>query len=359
MLYRRGVVYWTKFNHRGRTYRLSTGARTRANALRAEALLKAQVIRETGAELPPGRPRSVAGLVRDLAGEHLDLIRGRGRAAPYVASIEIGWRHLLTHFGADAVISDLTHDRIAAYEIGRRQEGARGQTIRRELWQLRWAFRSAQRKGWIDAMPEFPAVDRDPPHATRRGRLVPPKILRAILRELDREARDRLMVIALTGLRATEAMKLTGAWLEGRKGARFIRVPAAAAKSRRERLIPCPSHAAAILVRRRGLLGSEVPLFPVTSHKTQLRRVCRDIGVERITLRDLRTTFASEALAATGDAAAVQDILGHHDLSMTQVYQRSTVKRLRKAARGVEAALLGTVRKKNRAQRFHRARITQ
>jgi len=341
MLYRRGLVYWTKFDHRGRTHRLSTGARTRAESLRTEKLLKAQIVRQEGPTLPAGRPRSVPGLLRDIAGEHLESIRGKGRAAPYVASVEIGWRHLLRHFGEDAFAADVTHDRIAAYEIRRRAEGVRGQSIRRELWQLRWALRSAARKGWIDSLPEFPAVDRDPPHPSRRGRLIPREIVQAILGALDAEARDRVVIAALTGLRATEMQRLTGGWLEGERGAKVIRVPGPSAKNRRERVVPCPAIAAEILDRRRKMLGPRTPLFPVLSHRTQLRRVCRDLGVERIHMRDLRATFASEAMRASGDAAAVQAILGHHDLRMTQVYQRSTIQRLQDASAGVERALFG------------------
>ncbi len=339
MLYLRGRIYWTEFLLRGKRIRVSTGETDRARARRAERLIKAREENRVGPRGTAGRPAGRHGLLRDLSGEHLAEIVGRGKAPGYIASIRIGWRHLLKHFGAEASATDATYDTIRDYEIARRSSGIRGQSIRRELWQLRHALESARRKGWIDRLPDFPAISTDPPHPRRRGRLVPAGVLADVLGRLGQDARERLVVASLTGLRATELQRITADWIEGERGARVIRVPAAAAKNRRERIVGCPPRAATILRDRAKRMNGE-PLFPVASHRTQLARACRDVGLpDTITLRDMRTTYASEALAATGDVAAVQAALGHQDLRMTQIYQRTTVARAVATGRAVARAL--------------------
>jgi len=274
-----------------------------------------------------------------LSGEHVAEIVGRGKQAGYIASVRIGWKHLLGHFGGTTPVGDVTYDGIRDYEIARRAEGIRGQSIRRELWQLRHALASGVRKGWLLTVPAFPPIATDPPHPRRQGRLVPRAILADVLSRLDVDARERFVVASLTGLRSEELVKLSASWLEGKGAALVIHVPAAGAKGKKARIVGCPPAAAKIL-RARAKRAGDAPLFPIASHRTQVNRACRDAGLAApIHLRDMRTTYASEGLAATGDVAAVQAALGHQDLRMTQIYQRTTVARAIKTGLAVAAAL--------------------
>ena len=80
-----------------------------------------------------------------------------------------------------------------------------------------------------------------------------------------------------------------------------------------------------------------MPVFASADHRKSYATAVRRIGYgQPITLRDLRHTHATLALMGTGDATAVQSIMGHGDLATTQQYLSSTQDRI-----GAVAAAVG------------------
>jgi integrase/recombinase XerD len=136
-----------------------------------------------------------------------------------------------------------------------------------------------------------------------------------------------------SGLRVSEALSL-------RKAAATTKAPliAVMGKGGKERLAPLSGPALAAMMAFRDLLGQAAPgaaagpwLFPARSasgHMTRqafardLKRVAAAAGIDsrRVSPHVLRHAFASHLLQNGADLRVVQDLLGHADISTTQIY---------------------------------------
>jgi integrase len=250
--------------------------------------------------------------------------------------------------GADTDPNDITYDGVVAFIGQRRREGLRGQSIRKEVQALKRGFKIALRRAWLDQdLPEGPIVRSDPPRKGSKGKLVRVSDLTRWLDALEdepkaREARLQAELVLRTGLRSMEARRLCWSWVEpapdGVDASALLRVPAEAAKNRRERVLGLTPEALAIVETARQGQGWDEPLLP-GSHVHAYQSASRKIGHRSITLRDLRHCHATWAAQGTGDAAAAQAALGHSDLRTTQRYLTATVERVAGAAKAVGAML--------------------
>ncbi|MFO1132153.1 MAG: tyrosine recombinase [Hyphomicrobiales bacterium] len=166
-----------------------------------------------------------------------------------------------------------------------------------------------------------------------------------------RAARDRQLLKALrllcliellyaTGLRVSELVGLTAQAANAERDFILIR-----GKGGRERLVPVSQTARAALddylsvLRKSGLAGSKW-LFPssgAAGHLTrqhfalELKALGREAGLDAAKLSPhvLRHGFASHLLEGGADLRAVQQMLGHADISTTQIYTHIQAERLR------------------------------
>jgi integrase/recombinase XerD len=155
------------------------------------------------------------------------------------------------------------------------------------------------------------------------------------LRERLEAARIACLIelIYASGLRVSEALSL-------KKSTATTKAPliAVAGKGDKERLAPLSGPARAAMSVFRTLLDQAAPgaasgpwLFPAASasgHMTRqafardLKRVAAAAGIEprRVSPHVLRHAFASHLLQNGADLRVVQDLLGHADISTTQIY---------------------------------------
>lgn len=128
-----------------------------------------------------------------------------------------------------------------------------------------------------------------------------------------------------TGMRRGEILGLR--WDQVDPKARTVR--AVKTKSGRDRVIPLNDVAADILKAQRGKTTGEY-VFPSTSGvgrlkdvKTAFHSACRKAGILGLRFHDLRHTFASRLIQRGADIVAVQKLLGHYSVTMTERYTHS------------------------------------
>jgi integrase/recombinase XerD len=282
-------------------------------------------------------PRTIEAYGRDLA-RFADFLEGKG-----VASVAAVRREHVTGF---------------AVELERLGLGARSRA--RALVAARRFLRHQGAAGEAGADPtDGVATPRFRPPLPR---LLRPDETRTLLAAIETETplglRDRAMLEVLygAGLRVSELVGLPLSGLDLRAG--WVRVTG---KGGRERLVPLggPARDAlaryleearpalakaarreseAVFLSRRGRAMTRQNFFE------RLRRhaIAAGIGAERVSPHVLRHAFATDLLEGGADLRAVQAMLGHADLSTTQVYThvnrarlRETVERRHPRGRGV------------------------
>ncbi len=152
--------------------------------------------------------------------------------------------------------------------------------------------------------------------------------------------RTILEVLYSTGMRAAELAALNVSDLD-----LLSEVTLARGKGKVERLVPLGSYACAALAEYLALRGEraspqEAAVF-INGKGTRLttrtvRRVVRDVARRlglpaSVTPHTLRHSFATHLLDRGADLRSVQELLGHKNLSTTQLYTHLTTKRLRQA----------------------------
>ncbi|HEY8194356.1 MAG TPA: site-specific tyrosine recombinase XerD [Hyphomicrobium sp.] len=147
-----------------------------------------------------------------------------------------------------------------------------------------------------------------------------------------------LEILYATGMRVSELVGLPRAVLRGDR-----RVFSIKGKGGRERLVPLNATARAALDRFLEVAGrfdNSDWLFPSKSaagHMTRqgfaqdLKEVATEaaIGAERVSPHILRHAFASHLLDRGADLRAVQQLLGHADISTTEIYTHVLQERLK------------------------------
>ena len=158
----------------------------------------------------------------------------------------------------------------------------------------------------------------------------------------ERPARERLAFARMTclveliyasGLRVSEVLSLPKSVARTKEPFVVVR-----GKGGKERLAPISNPARAAIAAYRALLNEAAPglavspwLFPADSESGHLTRqaFARDLKVAataagissaRVSPHVLRHAFASHLLQNGADLRVVQDLLGHADISTTQIY---------------------------------------
>jgi integrase/recombinase XerD len=166
-----------------------------------------------------------------------------------------------------------------------------------------------------------------------------------------------LELLAATGLRVSELVGLTLRSVQTEDG--FLTVKG---KGGRERIVPINGRARLVLNSYIPVLNAQADgqpkwLFP--SHgasgtlsrqhfAVELKSLARAAGLDhsRVSPHVLRHVFASDLLAHGADLRAVQQMLGHADISTTQIYTHVQVERMREVVETMHPLSQGLTRQK-------------
>ncbi len=226
-----------------------------------------------------------------------------------------------------------------------RQEGLSARTVARNQVSLRVFFRFLVLEGLLQANP---AEELDSPKTAKTlPQILTPEEVERLLEQPDPAKplgiRDRAMLELLyaTGMRVSELVRLPLTQLNLEGG--YVVVYG---KGSKERIVPLGSEAIKRVtryltaVREHLLKGRDNPLlFLGRSGRGMSRQrfwksiklYGRKAGIrKRMTPHLLRHSFASHLLEGGADLRSVQMMLGHVDISTTQIYTHVTGERLKK-----------------------------
>ena len=217
-------------------------------------------------------------------------------------------------------------------------------TISRKTACLRSFYRHLRREELVEADPtatvEPPAKSRKLPQVLSYGEIK--KLLDSATGAEGIEIRDRALLELMygCGLRASEAVNLELTDIDLRRG--FVRPHG---KGSKERVVPLGGQASAAVARylrsgRPELVGSspERRLFvnfrggPLTRQGLYkiIQRHAKAAGLEgKMSPHTLRHTFATHLLSGGCDLRSVQEMLGHADVSTTQLYTHLSPDRIK------------------------------
>jgi integrase/recombinase XerD len=242
-------------------------------------------------------------------------------------------------------ILDLQQSDLSEFIASLRDEGLGARSVARAVHALHGFFRFAVREGLIAGDPmenlraprAFAALPRHLT-ATQVDALLAAPDVKTPLGLRDRAI---LEVLYATGLRVSELIGLRSGDVDFDVG-----ILTTIGKGRKERLVPVGEEARRWIVRYqdevrprlfRGLAPHELFLSERGRRLTRMglwgvvRRHAVTAGVEKtLTPHVLRHSFATHLLERGADLRALQAMLGHADISTTQIYTHVTRERLRK-----------------------------
>ncbi len=295
---------------------------------------------------PDNNPETQRSSSEELIDQFLDAIwMERGLSAntlgAYRADLMTLWRGL-----AASNIAIETAEKADLLEfIARRVEaGAKPRSTARQLSSFRRFFRYIMREGLRDTDPtadiEMPRIGRSLPKSLTEDEV--DSLLQAPNTDEPLGHRDRAMLELLyaTGLRVTELINLKHSQVNFNQG--VLRI---IGKGDRERLIPLGDESQRWLKdfidgpRMEILLERQTDyLFPTRRGDRMTRqafwhiikRYAQKAGIDKkLSPHSLRHAFATHLLNRGADLRVVQLLLGHSDLSTTQIYTHVAKERLK------------------------------
>jgi len=238
-------------------------------------------------------------------------------------------------------ISEVSTSLIGEYASFLKNKGLSISSISRKLSATRMFYRFLLAEGVVR---ENPAQGVFSP---RRGRKIPgylslkevENLLSAPLTNSQLGLRDKAILECLyaTGIRISELVDLNGRDLNLASG--WLKVKG---KGSQERMVPLGKQAIKWInryLRERGEKNRDLPIFLNRYGRKISRQACWKLikkyagkaGINKvISPHTLRHSFATHLISRDADLRSVQQLLGHVNISTTQIYTHITQERLRK-----------------------------
>ena len=244
-------------------------------------------------------------------------------------------RDLAGFLGAARPVDEAGTEDIRRYLARQSDSGMAARTLARRLSAIRQFYRFLYAEG---LRPDNPATAIDSP---RQGRSLPKVLGEAEVEQLLAAARERegpdglrlralIEVLYATGLRISELVTLPLSAI-----ARDPRVLIVRGKGGKERMIPPGARGSFLKAKKDSpwLFPSRSKGGHLTRHRVAqlLKELAVDAGIppSKVSPHVLRHAFASHLLDHGADLRAVQQMLGHADISTTQIYPHVLNERLK------------------------------
>lgn len=250
-------------------------------------------------------------------------------------------RHLLPAFG-HLQLAEISSDRVEQYKADKLADGLSPKSVNNHLTILRKSLDCACEWRLLAVVPRMRWLrcTRPPIRYLQDHESV--ALLRA---EVDRLSQSMILLALRTGMRVGELLGLR--WRDVDVGQQVLTIASSIVdgvrgtpKNHRVRVVPLTADAAEGLSKlRRGRSASDTPVFSLDGHAPlsrdqanwRLHRACRTAGIPTVGWHALRHTFATDLLRKGANIRAVQSLLGHSTVLMTERYTHVAPHQLREA----------------------------
>jgi len=278
----------------------------------ATALKRTVYTRTSGEAVPAVREAADPALQRFLDAVWMERGLSANTLAAYRADLTALARWLEER---DSALLKATRIELLGFIAARVEGGSRPRSTARQLSSFRRFFRFMMREGLIALDPTaqiaMPKIGRSLPKSLTEAEVDSLLEAPTVSEPLGHRDRTMLEVLYATGLRVSELVSLKHNQVNLNQG--VMRV---VGKGNRERLIP---------------LGEEaVKWLQQFMQGHIIKRYSKKAGVEKeLSPHTLRHAFATHLLNHGADLRVVQMLLGHSDLSTTQIYTHVARERLK------------------------------
>lgn len=305
-------TWWFRIYHRGKPLKWNTHETTPASAKR----FRRRKLAELGAGRPAG-PDVEKTTLRDIKAMLVDEYTVNGRRS--LPRMQAAIQHVVDFFGADALVIDVTADRVTAYTRARLDAGAKPATVNRELAALKRALRLGERARKVAWLPHIALLEE---RNVRTGFFEPDQY-HAVVSHLSDALKPVAEAAYITGWRVKSEI-LTRQWHHVDFDAGWLRLEPGETKNGEGRMFPLTPQLRATLDRQRehtrAVEHATERIIPHVFHRggeriRSFRRAwltaCKQAGVPQRIPHDFRRTAVRNLERAGVPRSAAMKMVGH------------------------------------------------
>lgn len=318
--------WWVDFRYQGHRYRIRSPENSRAGASAYESFLRHKLVK--GEDIKNiNRPiKPTKKLFADFVWEWFKTyVKVNNKPSTIRAKSAIIRTHLIPHFG-DLALDEITSVRIEQYKAAKLNEERSPKSINNHLSVLRTCLTHACDWGYTDSLLRIKWL-KTPPQKFKYFNKEESALLLSVAR--NTEWYDMVLCGLHTGMRLGELCGLR--WPDVDLNQRKITVQHSlvegilgSPKNNKIRYIPISNDLYDVLIKKVKKTGyvfthKKEPVTSIVAYQA-LQRICQQASLGRTGWHVLRHTFASMLVASKVPMRAVQMLLGHSTILMTERY---------------------------------------
>lgn len=354
-------AWWVDFQFNHKRYRERSPVNSREGALTYESTIRSRLARGLD-PIPSNESKPIPSFLQFAEEWYKVYVKTNNKASTHRSKRTTLSLHLIPFFGT-LPLDQITTLQIEQYKAFKVQSGLSPKTVNNQLSILRKCLTTAEEWELLPKLPKVLWLRVPPP----RHKFLSAEESQRLLNAAENQFWFAMILCALrTGMRLGELCALDWSDINWKDKTILVRRSivegvVGSPKNNRTRLIPMTDDLAACLYSFRKASGWIFP-GPNGGHMTRsswpwkaLRRACKAAGLPQMGWHVLRHTFASQLTANSVPMKAIQTMLGHSTILMTERYSHLAQSSLHQAVATLPKATLGvnlasTLRQKQKYQ---------